>query len=61
MPTFYWKCKECDEKHKTIQKADEKNPSCPSCGKEMKKDFNYKGKSPKVKFNGNGYYDTDKG
>lgn len=59
MPTFNWKC-ECGEIKKTVQKHSDAPPKCPKCDKEMKKDFNYK-KSPGVKFNGNGYYDTDKG
>lgn len=59
MPNFSWKCTKCKHKFDKIQKLKDKNPKCPKCDSdEVERDYNYKGKSPSVKFTGGGYYDS---
>lgn len=56
MPTYSYKCTECDHSFDIVQSiADASLTACPSCSGALRKVFGLTG----VTFNGSGFYRTD--
>lgn len=59
MPTYDYKCRDCDATATLITSIREelKTPICSNCKLDMVRDYG----SPAIGFKGSGFYSTDKG
>lgn len=59
VPTYLYECNTCEQKTSVTRSVtdSEKAPACIACGKDMGRVYGLAA----VKFNGRGYYSTDKG
>ena len=56
MPTYQYRCKECDHEFEIVQSfTDEPLDTCPECGGPLKKVYGAVG----ISFKGSGFYKTD--
>ena len=56
MPTYQYRCKECDHELEVVQSfTDEPLTECPSCGGPLRKVYGNVG----ISFKGSGFYKTD--
>lgn len=55
MPTYEYKCGECDNTFEEMHGVDERVQSCPECGGKVRRLFHPVG----IIFKGSGFYSTD--
>jgi putative FmdB family regulatory protein len=56
MPTYNYKCEECENVFEDFHSIKETVEECPECGGSVHKYF---GKAPSIQFKGDGFYIND--